>query len=223
MGVLVKLKIQGFKDPACTGVALSSIDAVINPDTYSRTYNVNYVASKENGASANTMVFAGIGQNDLELKLMVDGTGVVPLPKGITSVDAYIKKFTDIVYTYHGDEHRPNYLKVTWGNGLVFTGICVSFTVAYSLFKPDGSPLRATISLKLTQSTDYKTKAKEAKKSSPDLTHMRTVKAGDTLPLMTYRIYGDSSYYMEIAKVNGLSNFTKIKPGDQLYFPPIKK
>src|SRR5688572_23093609 len=102
MGALVKLKIEGYKEPACTGTALSSIDAVINPETYSRTYNVNYVASKENGSSATTMVFAGIGQNDMELKLIVDGTGVVPLPRGIASVDAYIKKFTDVVYSYQG-------------------------------------------------------------------------------------------------------------------------
>ena len=99
----------------------------------------------------------------------------------------------------------------------------MSFTVAYSLFKPDGSALRATINLKLTESKDYKTKAKEAQKSSPDLTHMRTVKAGDTLPLMTYRIYGDSSYYTEVARVNKLRSFNDIKPGDQIYFPPIKK
>lgn len=220
---LIKLKIEAFKEPAATGDALGSIDAMINPETYSRTYNVNYTASKENGAPASTMIFSGIGQNDLELKLVLDGTGVVPLPSGITTVDGYLDKFKDLVYNYNGEEHRPNYIKVTWGSGLTFTGICLSFTVAYSLFKPDGSALRATVNLKLTESTDYKTKAKEAQKSSPDLTHMRTVKAGDTLPLMTYRIYGDSSYYTEVARVNKLRSFSDIKPGDQIYFPPIKK
>lgn len=223
MGALVKLKIEGYADAAATGDALGSIDAIINPESYSRTYNVNYVPSKEQGAPANTMLFAGIGQNDLELKLIVDGTGIVPLPSGVSDVDDYIGQFKDLVYAYQGSEHRPNYLKVTWGDGLTFTGICLSFTVAYSLFNPDGTALRATINLKLTESTDYKTKAKEAQKSSPDLTHLRTVKAGDTLPLMTYRIYGDSSYYLEVARANGLKSFTGIKPGDQIYFPPIKK
>jgi nucleoid-associated protein YgaU len=40
---------------------------------------------------------------------------------------------------------------------------------------------------------------------------------------MSYQIYGDSSYYMEIARVNKLANINAIKPGDQLYFPPLKK
>lgn len=223
MGSLVKLKIEAYSEPAATGELMGTIDAIINPDAYSRSYNVNYTASKEKGSSATTMIFSGIGQNDLDLKLIVDGTGVVPLPSGVRSVDDYIQKFKSLVYAYQGMEHRPNYLKVTWGTGLSFTGICLSFTVSYSLFKPDGTALRATINLKLTESTDYKTKAKEAKKSSPDLTHLRTVKAGDTLPLMAYRIYGDSAYYLEVARVNGLKSITAISPGDQIYFPPVKK
>jgi len=81
--------------------------------------------------------------------------------------------------------------------------------------------LRATIDVVLTESIDYKTKAKEAAKSSPDLTHSRVVKAGDTLPLMTYHIYGDSSHYVEVAKHNKLINFNAIKPGDVIDFPPL--
>lgn len=221
MGNLVKLKIEAYKEPACTGTALGSIDVLINPEGYSRSYNVNYQPSRETNSSASTLIFSGIGQNDLDIKLVVDGTGVVPLP-GARDADDYIKKLKDLVYAYQGEEHRPNYLKLTWGK-LEFKGICLSLTISYSLFKPGGEALRATVNMKLSESTDYKTKAKEAKKSSPDLTHLRTVKAGDTLPLMTYRIYGDSAYYLEVARANNLHSLSSIKPGDRLYFPPIKK
>ncbi|HPF52255.1 MAG TPA: hypothetical protein PK335_11805, partial [Draconibacterium sp.] len=59
--------------------------------------------------------------------------------------------------------------------------------------------------------------------SSPDLTHVRMVNEGDTLPLMTYRIYGDSKYYLEVARVNKLTNFRKLKVGQKIFFPPIEK
>lgn len=218
---LIKLKIEAYEAPNCTGAQMGTITAMFNPETYSRTYNVNYKASDENSSNATTMIFTGIGQNDLTLKLIVDGTGIVPIP-GATSVDDYITKFKSVVYNYQGKEHRPNYLKLTWGN-LTFTGICESINITYNLFKDDGSALRATMNVKFIESTDYKTKAKEAQKSSPDLTHIRTVKAGDTLPLMTYHIYGDSSYYLQVAQVNNLTSVSAIKPGDQIYFPPIKK
>jgi nucleoid-associated protein YgaU len=60
-------------------------------------------------------------------------------------------------------------------------------------------------------------------RSSPDLTHYRIVKAGDNLPLMTQRIYGDPKYYLEVARVNKLVNFRNLKPGQAIYFPPIEK
>jgi LysM repeat protein len=220
---LVKLKIEAYADVDCTGQLFGSINAMFNPDSYSRTYKVNYKASEELGKNATTMIFTGAGQNDLALKLIIDGTGVVPIP-GAKTVDAYIKNFKSLVYNYNGTEHRPNYLKVSWGaNDLAFVGICESISIAYSLFNPDGSALRAVMTVKFIETVGYKTKAKQAQNTSPDLTHIRTVKAGDTLPLMTFRIYGDSSYYLQVAKANNLSSVSAIKPGDQIFFPPIKK
>jgi len=218
---LVKLKIEAYAEANCTGSSLGTINAMFNPETYSRTYNVNYKASTEIGKSGTTMIFSGIGQNDLELKLIVDGTGIIPIP-GASTVDAYITKFKSIAYSYHGTEHRPNYLKLTWGT-LTFTGICESINITYNLFNPDGSAMRATMNVKFVETVDYKTKAKQAQKSSPDLTHVRTVKAGDTLALMSYQIYGDSLYYLQVAKANNLSSVSAIRPGDQIFFPPIKK
>jgi hypothetical protein len=37
---------------------------------------------------------------------------------------------------------------------------------------------------------------------------------------MTERIYGDSKYYLEVAKINGLINFRQLIPGQELFFPP---
>jgi len=220
MATLVKLKIEGFEDPACVSKKKGEIIAFINPSTYKRNFKTVYETSNEVNTNAPTQIFKFVGESDLKLSFFVDGTGVVPLAKKYANVDAYINAFTSLVYGFKGDIHRPYFLLVTWGT-LKFTGICTGLDVTYNLFTPDGNALRATIDITLTESVDYKTKAKEAAKSSPDLTHMRVVKAGDTLPLMTYRIYGDSSYYVEVAKRNNLSSFNAIKPGDVLYFHPL--
>ena len=222
MQSLVKLKILGFKDPACKGFASDSIYAFINPSAYERSLTVDYNQDQTIGASASTQSFKSMGQSDLKLTFFVDGTGVVKLPAGIKDVEEYIKKFTDLVTKYQGVIHRPYYLLIVWGS-LKFTGVCSKVDIKSSLFSPDGKPLRATIDITITQSKDYKTKTQEGANSSPDLTHLRTVNAGDTLPLMAYRIYGDSSYYIQVAKANNLNSFLDIKPGDQIYFPPIKK
>ncbi|MFL9482806.1 hypothetical protein ACI6Q2_08495 [Chitinophagaceae bacterium LWZ2-11] len=219
---LVKLKIQSYDNPACSGRPLRQINPVLNPENYTQNYTVKYENPEVIGNSAQTLFFSGMGSNKLSLKkLIVDGTGVIPL-EGADNVDDYIKTFAEIVYQFKGDMHRPPYLKVTWGN-LTFKGVCTAFNVEYTLFKPDGTALRAFIDLELSATVDPQTKEKQAQKNSPDLTHVRTVKSGDTLPLMTYRIYGDSAYYLEVAKFNKLKSIHAIKPGDQIYFPPLKK
>jgi nucleoid-associated protein YgaU len=63
----------------------------------------------------------------------------------------------------------------------------------------------------------------EENNASPDLTHVRVVKDGDSLPLMCYRIYGDARYYMDVARTNGLVNFRSLTPGTKLVFPPFDK
>ena len=219
---LVKLKIEAFSDPSCTTAVGTALNVMFNPDTYSRNYQVEYNNSNVVGENNSTLLFRGMKGSELKLKLIADGTGVVPLPQGISNVDGYIQKIKDLTYSFQGTEHRPSFLKIVWGS-LSIICVCKTLNINYSLFKPDGSALRATIEIGLSETIDFKTKAKEAQKSSPDLTHMRTVKAGDTLPLMTYRIYGDSSYYIEVARANGLKSVSGIKPGDQIYFPPIKK
>ena len=58
---------------------------------------------------------------------------------------------------------------------------------------------------------------------SPDLTHIRTVQSGDTLPLLAKAMYGSSRYYLVVAEANGLDDFRNLKPGTKLFFPPLEK
>jgi nucleoid-associated protein YgaU len=48
-----------------------------------------------------------------------------------------------------------------------------------------------------------------------------TVKEGDQLPELCQQIYNDDSYYIQIAKYNGLDKFRDLTPRSQLIFPTI--
>jgi nucleoid-associated protein YgaU len=49
------------------------------------------------------------------------------------------------------------------------------------------------------------------------------VQASDTLLLLCEEIYGSPAYYLKVAMVNKLDNFRQLVPGQELFFPPIKK
>jgi nucleoid-associated protein YgaU len=93
--------------------------------------------------------------------------------------------------------------------------------VNYTLFKPSGEPLRAKMDLTFTAYKSTEEVFREASLESPDLTHLVEVKAGDTLPMLCYQIYKDSSYYLAVARLNQLNNFRQLQPGQLLRFPPL--
>jgi nucleoid-associated protein YgaU len=99
----------------------------------------------------------------------------------------------------------------------------LSAQVTYKLFHSSGLPLRATINATFKQTMSAEEQAATARLQSPDLTHFRLVKAGETLPLIAQKVYGDPAMYLEIARVNNINNFRRLKEGQQLVLPPINK
>lgn len=217
MGELTKMKIVAFKDPDFSS-KLGEYDVLVNPENYRQKNEQQYsTTDTTNGSSAQTTKYKGGGSGLFEIILFFDGTGVITKEK----VADQIKSVKDLVYQYNGDIHEPNYIRVYWGTQSLFQGRLKSWNVNYTMLDMDGSPLRAEATAVLIASVSAKKKALEEKKNSSDLTHVRTVLDGDNLPLMCYRIYGDSSYYIKVAQHNKITNFRAIKPGDVIAFPPV--
>ncbi len=224
-GELSKLKIKGFKDERFRQeIADGEFNTLINPETYRIKYEIKQNQHQAQGTSANGPRFNKTLPEDLQLEFIFDRSGVI---KGFTDesgegIIGDIDKFKRIVLNYNGDQHKPNYLIISWG-ALLFKGSLKDMDITYKLFKPDGTPVRANIRASFKGFIEDNLRVARENNNSPDLTHVRVVNDGDTLPLMTFRIYGDSKYYLEVARVNKLINFRKLTPGQQIFFPPIDK
>ena len=224
-GELKKLKVTGYKDDKFSKkVGDGEFDTLLNPEKYTLNYKVEYTEAQGQGTSATQPKFVRSLPEDFEIEFLFDRTGVI-LGQDNSSGDGIIddiQKFKKIVFDYSGDEHKPNYVMIGWGT-LLFKGTLLEMSIEFKLFAPDGTPLRAVAKTKFKGSIEDDLRVAKENNNSPDLTHIRTVKEGDTLPLMTYKIYGDSKYYLQVATVNGLSNFRKLKAGQEIKFPPIEK
>lgn len=196
----------------------------INPASYTHTYAVNYVDRQGSGSSGASPAFNRVAQETVSFDLVFDATGVIPPPNGgafpADGVASLVERFKDLTVTLHGEQHRPNILKLKWAT-LQFECVLSKLNVVYTLFRPDGTPLRAKLSVSFRSRASEKALNEAAKRASPDLSHLVTVVAGDTLPALCERIYGSSRYYLGVAAFNHLAEVRRLRPGAQLLFPPL--
>jgi phage tail protein X len=227
-GKLEKMLILAFSDSEKAengGVndADDRFEALINPESYTLEYKLKFSEGTQGqGTSGTQLKYEYTEPEEISFEFLFDNTGIIDgQPRASIADD--LKKFKDVLVAYKGDSHEPRHFKLVWGENSIFKGRVTEVSINHKLFKPDGTPIRATATVKFRSSIEEQKRAARENRSSPDLTHVRKVKSGDTLPMMCYRIYGDPKYYIQVAEVNGITNFRQLLPGTDIIFPPIEK
>jgi len=88
-------------------------------------------------------------EGKLSFETVIDCTGIVDATR--TDLPAEMSRITSILYQYKNNTYKPNYVPIQWGNNLNFYGVLASLDTSYTLFKPDGTPLRVKLSFVLNQ------------------------------------------------------------------------
>jgi LysM repeat protein len=233
-GKMAKLKIKAFKDVERKN-PIGTFEAMYNPTSISQKYEIAYGKRQALNSTGISAKYMWSKPRELHLELILDGADVqnmgIAKIKAQKSVSERVSDFISLAYRMSGSRHEPSYLAVEWGEldwgeqfkANVFSCRLASVDVTYNSFDRNGAPLRAKLDIVLISDIEAIKRLREEKKSSPDLTHTRVVRSGDTLPLLTKEIYGASKYYLQVARVNNLDDFRNLMPGTVLDFPPIEK
>jgi len=197
--------------------------ALINPENYTLDYKVEFKDGQGQGTSGAEKKFTMKTPEEIAFEFLFDSTGVIDGQKyNKEGVFDKVQTLREMLTGLESSTHEPRHFKLTWGE-LLFKGRCTSLTITYKLFNPDGIPIRAICKAAFKGSIEEKLRVAKDNQQSPDLTHYRVIKKGETLPLLCFSIYGDSSYYIQVAAINKLSNFRNLRTGDEIFFPPINK
>lgn len=225
-GRLEKMLILAFSDSMRAengGLAEADdvFEALINPETYTHEYKLKFSETGQGqGTSGKQLKYEYTEPEEISFEFLFDNTGIIDgNPRDSIADD--IKQLKQVLIEYKGDSHEPRHFKLVWGENSIFKGRVTEIGITYKMFNSDGTPIRAVAKVKFKSSIEEQKRAAKENKSSPDLTHVRKVKQGDTLPLMCFSIYGDPRYYLQVAEVNGLSDFRRLQPGTNLIFPPL--
>lgn len=214
------MKITGYRDEEYQDkIPLKSYRLMINPDTIKWDRSIEYAEEQAPDTSTPSQRYKSTPSEKLSFDIVIDCTGVVDADR--TNMNDEVKKLKDIVFEYDGNIHRPNFVQIRWGKNFEFKGVLTTFDTSYTLFKPDGNPLRAKISLSFNKYISSITVKKKDADESPDVTHRVTVEDGVNLPQLCYNVWKDDSFYIQVARYNGLNKFRNLQGINRLIFPPI--
>jgi len=136
-----------------------------------------------------------------------------------------VRKYTNCVrelIEIDPDRKRPPRCKLSWGEfGTIVVGYLIELEELFTLFLPDGTPVRATLSCTFEQD-EPQTKKKGGTKALDD-DPVRIVRRGETLNSIAYQEYNDPSLWREIARANGIDNPRSLQPGQVLNIPVLRQ
>jgi nucleoid-associated protein YgaU len=183
------------------------------------------------GLEAPIIQFVRGDAETLSLELFFDstdgGTGDTA-----TSVTEKVSQFQKLV-SVDGNLHTPPIVQITWGTGLPGPAIAkdkgatqvdvivTSVARRYTLFSPEGLPLRATVTLQMRVYLTLTEQVEAINFQSADHTRTHAVREGETLPLIAWDAYADASKWRAIAAHNGLSQTRDLPAGLVLQLPPV--
>lgn len=116
------------------------------------------------------------------------------------------------------DLHAPPVCQFVWG-AFVFQCIIERVSKRFTLFLPEGIPVRATLGVTLKEYREVETQVKELALLSSDLTKRHVVTQGDSLWFIAAKEFGNPADWREIADANQIGNPRLLTPGRELAIP----
>jgi hypothetical protein len=116
------------------------------------------------------------------------------------------------------DLHAPPICIFTWGD-FNFQCIIEKVSKKFTMFHPDGFPVRATLNVTLKEYKEVELQVKEISTQSADLTKRWVVTRGENLWFIAFKEYGDPEDWRLIADANDIDNPRFLNPGQELVIP----
>lgn len=200
---------------------VDEIEVLFNPTDYSLEKSVSYGEVSMPGMDTPVTQFVAGEAETLSMDLLVDPSAIrrEEGSGGAQDVREHVERLDRLV-TVDGSRHAPPICRFAWGE-LTFTAVVESLDKTFTVFTPDGHPVRAEIGITFKR---YRTPVEQTDEEPPesaDRSTLHTVVEGDSLWALAAREYGDVGRWRAIADANDVADPTALEPGRELLLPPI--
>lgn len=201
------------------------IAVLFNPTEYSFERSNSYKATPVPGLGTPLLQFVNGESDSLSMELFLDD---YTDPEGPTSLqqkerDPLMKRLRDLTKLLEIDRdlHAPPPVRFNWGP-MEFRAVIEKLGRKVTMFHPDGSPARATLSVSFKEYRTLRQQLEDPRRESADKTKRRVVVGREALWSIAAREYDDPKEWVRIAVTNDLDDPRDIVSGDWLELPPIE-
>jgi nucleoid-associated protein YgaU len=120
------------------------------------------------------------------------------------------------------DRPRPPVVAFQWGsNGALASRkwFIESVSAEYTMFRSDGTPIRATCDLGLSEYALDSPLGQNPTSGSRESRRSRILGDGDSLASIAYAEYGDAALWRALARINSIDDPMAIQPGTRILIP----
>jgi hypothetical protein len=206
------------------------IKVLFNPAEYSLERANAYKSTPLPGLGSPLIQFVNGDAATLSMDLFLDDwtdpdgpPGEIPLISGRGEEKSVKDRIDEIVALLDIDSklHAPPPVLFAWGP-LRFSAVLEKVGRKTTLFRPDGTPARATLSVSFREFKPRSREAPVVRPESPDKTKRRQISAAESIWLIADKEYGDPRFWRVIAEASDVDEPRSLKPGDWLRVPPLE-
>ena len=165
------------------------------------TYTIDYACGQALNSSGADKGYSQTKPVDKNFRFILNDNSIAPFILG-NNVTDQIAEFRELCVDMNGNIHRPNYLRISWGES-IFDCQLKELTIKKTHFDRNGNATRATLDATFSEFEDPTKRQRREGKNSPDLTHVH----GDWwrhLAIFVQKILWFAEHYCFVASANGL-------------------
>lgn len=192
---------------------------LFNPTDYSIERANTFKASALPGLSGPLLQFIHGEADVLSMELFLDDYTDRP-PPGTKSVQERLEDLAALL-EIDRDLHAPPPVQFVWGK-LSFKAVIEKLSRKITLFQPDGTPARATLSVSFKEYKTLPELVSDPRLQSADKSKRRVIVGLDSLWAMAGREYDSPALWRVIAEHNDLDDPREVSGGDWLTVPSLE-
>lgn len=164
--------------------------------------------------------FKGADPSKLTLEMFLDASDTQD-DRVVKTVEQLFSCCVPTDESHQKKQGSPPWVVFHWGGLTSFTAYVSSVQVKYTLFTAGGMPIRATATVTLEEISGEQSAQNPTSGGSARRVH--TVVAGDTLPSIAWREYGDPNMWRALAERNDIDDPMRLRTGTSLIVPAAEE